>query len=175
MSFSSTLVPSLLLDGASQTSGATQGNGASMVITASITHPYAYSPPTNKWADITNNQSLRVTATANAVFVIANGWGQTGRGLIERHRRLAQEANRANPTGSASEPVMGESLEIQAFAWLAETARTQQIVDALSGNTTTYHHALGIVGAKPSGSNVTPFVDLPVNLFSFIQTDNRSA
>lgn len=107
-------------------------------------------------------------------YIISNGWGPVGRGMIEKHRNLLQ-ARSASGEAPDSEGVLGESLAILGFNWLGEYARIQAITDHLGGVSTNYFRGVGIVGIKPIGNGLFegPFVDLPINLVSLTQRSGR--
>jgi RHS repeat-associated protein len=165
VSFDSSAVPSLLMDGVTQLAATTAvPGGRQLTVRTSIVHPY---PTTAN--DVTNNLSIRVTPALNAVYLLATGWGRSGRGMIEKHRRLLQENIAQDPNNPAAEPVLGESLAVLGYTWLAELSQTHLLVDQLAGTTTAYHHAVGVVGMKAVGASTGPFVDLPLNIFSVVQ------
>ena len=171
LAFSASLIPSIELDGVAKATGVAAANGAALVITSTITHA-AYA---STFADVTSSTQLKVTAGPNAVFAISNGWGQASRGMIDYHRRKLAQATAANPSNPNAEPVLGESLTMLGFTWLSQSTREQQLVDALAGTITVYHHGLGIAGMGVVGTSgaTAPFVDLPINRLNFSQINNR--
>jgi len=178
LDFNSSLVPTPELNGTTEATGSAQSSGAQVTVTASLTHPYAnYPTNTNSClgAIFTNCSVLHVTVAPNAVFVIGNGWGRVSRAMIERHRQLLAQAVAANPGNPNAEAVLGESLVMLGDTWLAEYARVQQLSDAFAGTSTTYQHAVGIVGMKPVGTSTGPYVDLPINLLGVTQVNNRTS
>ncbi|MGA9866446.1 MAG: RHS repeat-associated core domain-containing protein [Acetobacteraceae bacterium] len=177
--FSSSLVPVLALDGVAQETGSTATSGSQVTITSSIIHPWAKVPTSPNACgpseNFTNCTALHVTASANGAFVIENGWGPVSRGMIERHRNLLNQAITANPGDPSAEPVLGESLTMLGFTWLAENAQVQQLVANFAGTSVSYVHALGIVGMKPVGGSVGPYVDLPLNVVGNLQINGRGS
>jgi len=118
--------------------------------------------------------NLRVTPAAGAVFVIGTAWGGTGRGMIEKHRKLLQQnAAAQNPPDPNAESVLGEGLAMIGYTWLAEFTRVQQRVTEIADVTTTWPHSVGIIGMKPVGTSQGPYVDLPVNILSTVQRTNH--
>lgn len=169
VSFNASSIPSLLLDGATQTSAsAAVPTGRQLTARATISHPYP-----SGFANVTNNDQVRMTPFANFVYLIGTGWGQVGRGTIEKHRKLLQANVAANPGNPSVESVWGESLAMIGYTWLAEGSQQQQIADQLAGTNTVYHHAVGVVGTKAVGASSGPYVDLPINGFSNIQRVGR--
>ena len=168
--FDSGLHPVLRLDGVVQATGSAATSGSQVTITTSITHN-AYS---NSFADVTNDTSLKVTANATTgTYVISNGWGPVGRGMVERHRRILQQNTAQNPGNPNAESVLGESLMMLGYTWLAEHGTNMGLVDQIGGAWTIYHHAVGIVGIKPVSTSTAPYVDLPINLVSISQRSSQ--
>jgi RHS repeat-associated protein len=165
VSFNASAVPSLLLDGVVQvTAAGAVPSGRQLTVRTSIAHGYS-----TTFADITNNDAVRMSPFLNFIYLIGTGWGQVGRGTIEKHRKLLQDNIAANPGNPGAEPVLGESLAMIGYTWLAELAQQQQVVDQVAGTTTLYHHAIGVVGTKAVASSSGPYVDLPLNQYSIIQ------
>jgi RHS repeat-associated protein len=169
--FDSQLQPVLRLDGVEQRTGSAASSGSAVTITTSINHPYL----SNTAVDVSADQSLKVTATTTGAYVISNGWGPVGRGMIERRRLLLKKATADNPGNPDAESVLGESLTMIGYTWLAEGAFVRQVVDQLADTVTIRHHAVGIVGIRPVGASTGPFVDIPLNASGFIQRDDHSA
>lgn len=118
--------------------------------------------------------NIRVTPAPGAVFVVGTAWGGSNRGMIEKHRLLLQQNAAQNPNNPNAEPVLGEGLAMIGYTWLAEFTRAQQRISEISGVTTTYFHAVGIIGMKGvAGSAQGPFVDLPQNVVSVVQRVGR--
>ena len=169
--FDGAAVPSLLYDGVTQlaASGAVPA-GRRLVVKTSIDHPY----PSGGGVDVVDNTQLQVTPASNATFLIGTGWGPTGRGMIEKHRKVLVQNARQSPDDPSAEPVLGESLAMLSYTWLAEHAQAKHVIGQVSGTTLISHHAVGIVGMKPVGtSSVGPFIDLPLVLVSPIQKSAR--
>jgi hypothetical protein len=106
---------------------------------------------------------------AGGSYLISAAWGgPVGRGTIEKHRKLLTEARAAS--GSAtSEPVLGESLALISYNWLAQNSSVQQLNDRIAKVTTQYHHGVGISGQVTiQGQSGTqgPYVDLPMNFLT---------
>ncbi|HEU0217896.1 MAG TPA: DUF6531 domain-containing protein [Stellaceae bacterium] len=84
--------------------------------------------------------------------------------MVEKHRTLLAQAQAAGDA-AASEPVLGESLAVISYSWLAELASAQRLGDAVGQLTTQSHHGVGITaqtGVEQSGVQ-GPYVDLPMN------------
>jgi RHS repeat-associated protein len=169
-SLNSSLVPSLLLDGVTQITGSALPSSPPPVppltIRASITHPHLAAD------NITNSDKMKVAGTANQFYVIGTSWGGTSRGMIEKHRRILQQERIAGQSAS-SEPVLGESLAMIGYTWLAEVSRAQGLIGAFSQTVPYWVHAVGIIGTKGVGSSVGPYVDLPLNTVGFSQWNSR--
>ena len=156
-------VPKLLIDGQPPPNGQNTGTpadfGQQWTVNVAITHPYTGSLATAA------NQSQGLLINAGGSYLIGAGWGQVGRGMVEKHRTLLA---RARATGNAgdSEVVLGESLAVISYSWLAEVASVQRLGDAIAQITTQYHHGVGITAQTAiqgqSGAQ-GPYVDLPMN------------
>ena len=160
--FSSTYVPTLYLDGTTVTSGSASTQGTQVGVQFKITIPWS------SWASQTLTQNISAQTNqggGSGGYVIQTGWDQVGRGMIEKHRSLLNQAI-ASGAASNSELVLGESLEMLGLTWLAECAAQQRIADQLLGTTTQYLYGGGIVGEAVGTSIVGPYVDLPMNAVS---------
>jgi RHS repeat-associated protein len=169
VSFNASSIPSLLLDGATQvTATAAVPAGRQLTVRSTISHPYP-----NGFVNVTNNDQVRMTPFANFIYLVGTGWGQVGRGTIEKHRKLLQDNIAVNPGNPSAESVWGESLAMIGYTWLAEVAQQELVMDQLAGTNTIYHHAVGVVGTKAVGTSSGPYVDLPLNDLSIVQRVGR--
>jgi RHS repeat-associated protein len=169
--FNASIRPVLALDGIVRLTGPVAVVGNLVTLTFSINHPYPGS-----LGDQSGPQDVR--ASVGGAFVISNGWGPVGRGMIDRHRQILAKNTAANPGNPTAEPVLGESLAMLGYTWLAQVARTQHLVDRLGNTSTVYQHAVGIVGMSallpPPNPQVTgPYVDLPFNVLGVVQRTGR--
>jgi len=82
--------------------------------------------------------------------------------LKEKHRKTLKE-NRHAGGSDTSEPVLGESLAMVGFTWLAECSRASQISDQIADTATIDHHTLGVCGQYEA-----PYIDMPMCLSSVI-------
>jgi RHS repeat-associated protein len=165
----SNYVPTLLIDGAAPPNGQNTGtaatSGTEWDVSVCILHPYT--APDANLCDSTTNPASILKIKAGGSYLIGAGWGQVSRGMIEKHRTLLAQA-RAAGNAATSEVVLGESLAVISYTWLAECASEQRLGDALSKLTTQYHHGLGIT-AQAQIQNTTstgPYVDLPLNFLT---------
>ena len=155
--------PTLLIDGEPPPNGQSTGTalpyGQPWSVNVSITHPYTGSLAQGA------NQSDNLTIAAGGSYLVSAGWGQVGRGMIEKHRQLLAQALAAGDAPN-SEAVLGESLAVISYSWLAELAATQRVADGIGQVTTQYHHGVGITAqAEIQGQAGVegPYVDLPMN------------
>jgi RHS repeat-associated protein len=162
--FDSTFTPTLYLDGVAQVTGSANNEGDQVPIQESVTIP---------WATFAN-QSLTQYVTAessanNAGYVVSTGWDQVGRDMIEKHRSILRQAiNSGNAANS--ELVLGETVAMIGYAWLAQNAAQQHLADQLLGTVTQYFYGGGITGEATGPNIASPYVDLPLN---FINTPAR--
>ena len=157
--FNTSNQPVLRIDGTVMSTGSAGSPGSPMQLGTVITVPFFTGA----------GQSTTLNVTVGGSFLIGNGWDQTGRGTIERHRTLLTQARAAN-TDPASEPVLGEALAVLGATWLAEVSSEQHLADQLQATSTQYFYGIGIVGMATGGTTSSPFVDLPLN---FINTPTR--
>jgi RHS repeat-associated protein len=179
--FNDTNIASLLLEGAVQaTASAAPPSGNQLTARVAVNHPHltcASIPTPASCGDSVGPEidNLRVTPAHQAIFVISNAWAQTGRGLVERHRKLLQQ-KLLQGQSSTSEAVLGESLSMIGATWLAETERSSTLIGLLGGTIIRRAHSIGITGMKPVGpSSQGPFVDLPLNAANVVQLISRSS
>jgi Transglutaminase-like superfamily len=158
--------PTLLIDGASPPNGQNTGTatafGVNWGIVVNVTSP-----------DAVSNQVSTLNVKAGGSYLIGAGWGQVGRGMVEKHRKqLSQAIAAAGPNPPlSSEPILGETLAVISYNWLAELAAQQQVGDQIAHVTTQYHHGLGITAQSviQSTNFEGPYVDLPMNFVTIGQ------
>ncbi|HAG75476.1 MAG TPA: Rhs family protein [Thauera sp.] len=153
--------PVLMLDGVAQATGTAVTPGTVGTVTFDVTHG-AYS---NTFA----NQSFTQSIKAGGTFLVGNGWGPAGRGLVERYRGQLDTAKAAG-SADTSEVVLGSSLAVLSATWIAQVNHSDYITDRLAGTNTLFHHQIGIAGY--SGA---PYVDLPGNLLSVVSQSADAA
>jgi RHS repeat-associated protein len=160
-------IPTLLVNGLAPAGGTSTGPSTaanqSWPIFVAITHPYAGTAA---------NQSRNLIVRAGGSYLIGAGWGQVGRGMVEKHRNQLAQALAAPNANPASEQILGESLAVIGYHWLAQSAAQQRVGDRLAQVTTQYHHGVGIVGQSTIQGHSDaqgPFVDLPLNFVSITQ------
>ncbi|MDR3468688.1 MAG: RHS repeat-associated core domain-containing protein [Xanthobacteraceae bacterium] len=165
-SHSGNFIPTLLVNGAAPGSGTNTGpstaSGQPWGIYAAITHPYAGTGA---------NQTKTLSVNAGGSYLVSAGWGRVGRGMVEKHRQLLANALAVPGANPASEPILGESLAVISYNWLAESASQHAIADAIGKTTTQYHHGVGITAQtaiQQTGSQ-GPYVDLPLNFLTIGQ------
>jgi len=96
-----------------------------------------------------------VQATPGYTYAIVNGWDFTGRGMVEFHRSLIK-ANRAIGGDPASEPVMGEALNMIGYSWLAQFSSADDVQDRIIGSKLVIQCAVGVAGQVTG-----PYLDMP--------------
>ena len=161
-------IPTLLINGAPPPNGQNTGTSSppstKWNVSVCILHPYV-SPDVNVCD--TANPAKQLTITPGGSYLIGAGWGQVGRGMIQKHRTLLEQA-RAAGNGPSSEIVLGETLAVINYTWLAEVAAEARLGDAIGQLTSQYHHGVGITAEAQiqNTSSAGPYVDLPLNAFS---------
>ncbi len=153
--------PVLSLDGVVQATGTAVTAGTTGSVDLAITH--------GAYAMTAANQTLTQTIKAGGTYLIGNGWGPAGRGLVEYHRdRL--DAAKAAGSSDTSESVLGSSLAMLSANWLAQVYLSDSISDRIANTNTLFHHQVGIAGFDKS-----PYVDLPGNLVSIVSRSGDAA
>lgn len=142
--------PVLSLDGQVLVIGSVTTPGTSQPITLTVDHPYAANGGT--YCD--DSQTFYITAGGS--YLIVNGWAGTATKIIEEHRKILKQ-NRHAGGSETSEPVLGESLAMIGFTWLAECSRASQISDQIANTATIDHHTLGVCGQYDA-----PYIDMPM-------------
>jgi RHS repeat-associated protein len=162
----SNYIPTLLIDGAAPPNGTNTGpataGGANWAVNVQITHPYASTALANA------NQTGVLNMAAGGNYLISSGWGQVGRGMVEKHRQLLSQA-RAAGAAANSEVVLGESLAIVSYTWLAENASAVRLRDGVAAATTQIHHGLGVTAQgliQGASGTIGPYIDTPLNYIS---------
>ncbi len=166
--FDGSNAPVLSLDGTVQATGSAVTSGASISIPVAIVHPYQSS-----FAD----ESGSLTVKSGSQYLISTGWGPVSRGMMEKHRRLLMMNQQANPAQPAAEPVLGESLAMEGYSWLAQLGQAMLMTGQISGSNALYQHAVGIVGIGTvgAGPGTAPYIDLPLNIFAVVQQTGRAS
>ena len=157
--YNGSMQPELRLDGQLIATGNSVGSGSYQNIIVSVDHPYA------AYGGTYCDDSRTFQIEAGGSYVVVNGWAETTRGMVETHRRLLKEAMFHN-SDVTSEPVLGESLEMIAYMWLAECSMSDQLMDRVAHTVTIHHHMLGVCG-----QNRSPYIDMPMCLVSTISED----
>jgi RHS repeat-associated protein len=164
--FNASFVPTLYLDGAAVVSGSAANQGDSVPIQESVSVPWYTS------ADQSLTQYVSAETNQNggsSGYVVQTGWDQVGRGMIEKHRKLLTQAINSGAAAN-SELVLGETVAMVGYEWLAQCAAQQRLADQLLGTVTQYFYGGGIAGEAVGPSIASPYVDLPLN---FINTPAR--
>ncbi len=155
--YDSSNAPELRLDGTTVAVGTSSTPGTSQSMTLTADHPYV-----GNYGDQSQNFSLRVGGS----YFIINGWAGTSEAIVERHKHAFRQNLQAGGD-LISEPVLGESLALIGFTWLAESTRMDEIADQLYNTRSIRHHIIGLAGQEDG-----PFIDLPLCLVSPISLEN---
>ena len=150
LSYNAFKQPVLALDGRVLATGFSTTPGTSQPIALIVDHPYAAYEGTYM------DDYYTFYITAGGTYLIVNGWASTGTKIIESHREILKQNRYANGS-ETSEPVLGESLAMVGFTWLAECSRSSEICDQIANTVTINHHALGMCGQYDA-----PYIDMPM-------------
>lgn len=154
--------PILRLGGAVIATGFATTPGTYQDITLTVDHPYAANGGT--YCDDSRTFQIK----AGGSYFVVNGWAETRRGVVEKHRKVLKESIHAGGDDT-SEPILGESLAMIAYTWLAECSQADELADQMSKIFTIHHHMLGVCG-----QNESPYIDMPMCLVSVISGENDS-
>ncbi|MDP9877263.1 RHS repeat-associated protein [Variovorax boronicumulans] len=147
--------PVLKLDGvAVGVPGTAATPGSSTTINFTVTHN-AYGAT---FANHSFSQSLKAGGTNT--YLVANGWGPTGRGLAENYRKVQGDL-RASGAADASEPLLGSTLGVIGAQWIAQNTHAGYVTERLADTSVIQQHQVGIVGYVTNA-----YVDLPSNMLS---------
>ncbi|WP_354084496.1 RHS repeat-associated core domain-containing protein [Bradyrhizobium sp. S3.3.6] len=159
--YNSAAQPMLYLDGVLQGTGT--ANAAT--ITYSVDFPFCFATSGSASAACGSSGGVNYTniftfqnvvqAGNGFTYAIVNGWDFTGRGMLDFHRQQLQ-ANQAAGGSVNSEAVLGETLNMIGYAWLAQVSGNREVVDRIVGSTTVIHSAVGVVGQVTG-----PYIDMP--------------
>jgi RHS repeat-associated protein len=175
--YNSSLQPVLYLDGVVQGTG----TGSATTISYNVDFPFCFATAGSPSAlcgssggvNFTNIFSFQnvVQAGNGYTYAIVNGWDFTGRGMLDFHRRQLQ-ANQAAGGGVNSEAVLGETLNMIGYAWLAQLAAVDDVADHIIGSKVVVQCAVGVVGQVTG-----PYIDMPggfVGTSSLTSDTNRA-
>ncbi|WP_418646900.1 RHS repeat-associated core domain-containing protein [Thauera butanivorans] len=161
ITYNSANKPVLMLDGVAQATGTTVTPGTVGTVTFNVAH--------GAYGSTGANQNFTQQIKAGGTYLIGNGWGPAGRGLVERYRSQLDTAKAAG-SADASEVVLGSSLAVLSASWIAQVNHSDYITDRLAATNTLFHHQVGIAGY--SGA---PYVDLPGNMVGVVSQSADAA
>ena len=146
--FYSGSTPILRLDGTIVDPGV-NSVGSFQTVRFIIDHPF---PEGNGgFADTTTQAEVAIGGR----YFIVNGWGSVGVKHIEKHRKILA-AQQHTGAGSDSEVVVGESLGLIGYNWLAQVTISSRLADNMANAEVVYHNLVGIVGQTDS-----TYIDMP--------------
>lgn len=155
--YDGSLVPKLYLDGTVVATGLAQGTGTWTSIYLTVTHPaHAASNYPLSWQKFyqTNWQWWQSFIYAGSYYLIANAWGNLGRGQYDSH--LEKAAKEIAAGGSAtSEAVLGEQLAAAFFLWAGQNSKIADLINRIKNCHTVYNHQIGIVSYDGGGDGTT--------------------
>ncbi|NNK13739.1 MAG: hypothetical protein HKP52_05845, partial [Desulfofustis sp.] len=125
----------------------------------SVDHPYAAFDGT--FAD----QSMRLDLPAGGSYLLLNGWAETSREMVEKHRKILKQKI-FEGGDNTSEAVLGETLALIGYTWLAQASRADQIADQIANTFTVHHHWVGVCAQTAS-----LWIDMPMRLGNVITRD----
>ncbi len=151
--YDGSLVPSLYLNGTAVDTGLAQPPGTYTSILLTVTHP-AYDganyPLTYQRYYQTTFQWWQGGIYAGHSFLIANAWGNLGRGQMDYHQEQLSKEQAAGG-GATSEPVLGSKLAMTWYRMAAQSARICDLVNSIKKCRTVYSHQVGVISFENSG------------------------
>lgn len=169
--YDGSLVPSLYLNGTAVDVGLAQPSGSWTSILLTVTHP-AYDgsnyPLTYQRYYQTNYQWWQGGINAGDSFLIANAWGNLGRGQMDYHQDQLSK-NTAAGGAATSEPVLGSKLAMTWYRLTAQASRVCDLVNRIKSCRTVYSHQVGVmsftnVGAGFVGADIGGVTGSSTNL-----------
>lgn len=152
--YDGSLVPSLYLNGTAVDVGLAQPSGSWTSILLTVTHP-AYDgsnyPLSYQRYYQTNYQWWQGGINAGDSFLIANAWGNLGRGQMDYHQDQLSK-NTAAGGAATSEPVLGSKLAMTWYRLTAQASRVCDLVNRIKSCRTVYSHQVGVMSFKNSGA-----------------------
>jgi hypothetical protein len=142
--------PQLVLDGTTKATGNTTTVGQSYDLILSVDHPY-YS------SDFDESTTIKVVS--GGFYQILNGWGNTGTEILKTYRRQLQQ-DRFDGQSDSSERVLGESYDILALTWLAQSSLMRTMAGGVGYSTVVNHHMVGVTGQ--TSSSAPPYISVPL-------------
>lgn len=146
------LVPSLYLNGSVVATGLAQPGGTFTSIFLTVSHP-AYDASNYPLAFQQNYQTTwqwwQSSIFAGSSYLVANAWGNLGRGQMDYHANLV-DANIAAGGSSTSEAVLGEKMSVTWFRWVAQNSRICDLINRFRNCHTMYSHQVGMVSFEQS-------------------------
>jgi RHS repeat-associated protein len=159
--YNSSSQPVLYLDGVVQGTG----TAGATTITYNIDFPFCFATTgpasalcgSSGGVNFTNIFSFQnvVQAGNGFTYAIVNGWDFTGRGILNFHRQQLQ-ANQAAGGSVNSEAVLGETLNMIGYAWLAQLSGVADVADRIIGTKVVSLCNVGVVGQVTG-----PYIDIP--------------
>ena len=151
--YDGSLVPSLYLNGTAVDTGLAQPPGTYTSILLTVTHP-AYDganyPLSYQRYYQTTFQWWQGGIYAGHSFLIANAWGNLGRGQMDYHQEQLSKEQAAGG-GATSEPVLGSKLAMTWYRMAAQSARICDLVNSIKKCRTVYSHQVGLISFENSG------------------------
>ena len=120
------------------------GSGsAGEILTISVDHPYAAADDTGQTGKY-GDQTGQVKNIDTASLFILNGFGNMGRGVVERGRKNLKELLQSDPAAD-SEPVLGSTLGQISFNYLAQLSQSNLLFSQINEAEIINHHTMGVI------------------------------
>lgn len=134
--------PVLAIDGTTVATGTAGIPDSWNEIDFTITHPYA---------DTGDDQIASSWVFTGQNVAIVCGWGPTGRGPNEYHRKQLNQ-NKFNDSNSLAEAVLGEAECCVGYAMLSHHTIMRQLLDSMYKSITIFHHDVYIINGDTTVS-----------------------
>ncbi|ENX05697.1 hypothetical protein F898_02641 [Acinetobacter courvalinii] len=113
------------------------------------------------------SQEINMTIKSGGTFLIANGWGYSGRGITTQFRSKMDKAKAAGAL-ETSEELKGLTLAFTGAQWLSQSSAAAYTLAKLRNSYYQPYHQLGIVGYVNNGAT---YVDFPAAMFNIASSD----
>ncbi len=160
LTYNSTHLPELRLDGLVVATGSTTTPGNTYDLTITIDNPYA-----NNGGTYTDQTSVYKVESGSTYAIVSQFGGMSDGVIKKRQKELDNYLNQG--LSDTSEQVLGEGLNIMGLTWLYETDLAGSLLEELADTIDIPHHTVGLM-AQEAGY----YVDVRNNVSSIISRHN---
>ncbi|MGI9333640.1 MAG: transglutaminase-like domain-containing protein, partial [Gammaproteobacteria bacterium] len=126
--------------------------GDSVTLNVDINHPYAAARCSTCLEGTFADQSFEQDVRVGGTYLVTNGWGHVGRGLVDRHQRVLSELL-SNDGSDDEQARLVASLAVIGSNWMAQRSRIHELAGGVGDIQVIDQHSVGI-----SGQDAAPYV-----------------